>query len=64
MPDRSNNKQVDSTICSLVEQAIALENDYKEMLLQCDEVDLRIKLWRDSINICKIDTKGMPCACT
>jgi hypothetical protein len=60
MPDISDGNRVDYTICSLVADAITLEKNYKEMLLQGDEVDRRIKLWRDVINICMVDSKGMP----
>jgi hypothetical protein len=59
MLDASEDNQYDSPVCSLVRQAIMLEKNYKEMLLQSDEVDLRIKLWRDAIEICKIKSKGM-----
>jgi hypothetical protein len=34
----------DSTVCALVKQAIALETNYKEMLHQCDEVDMRTRV--------------------
>jgi hypothetical protein len=47
-------------VYSLVDQAIVLEKNYKQMLHQEDEVDLRIQLWRNAIKICKINTKGMP----
>jgi hypothetical protein len=41
-----------------MEQAIVLEKNYKEMLHQGDEVDLRIKLWRDATEICKSNSKS------
>jgi hypothetical protein len=37
--------------CDLVERAISLEISYKEMLLQGDEVDQRIELWRAALEI-------------
>jgi hypothetical protein len=49
----SDGNCVYSTICALVKHAIVLEKDYKEMLHQGDEVDLRVQLWRDAIEICK-----------
>jgi hypothetical protein len=64
MPDNYDDNECNLTICSLIRQAITLEENYEEILLQSDEVDLRINLWKYSINICKIDDKGMPCTCT
>jgi hypothetical protein len=45
---------VDTTI-----YAIMLEENYKEMLHQGDEVDLRVQLWRDAIEICKSHSNSM-----
>jgi hypothetical protein len=61
MSDPSDDKLecLDSTVCILVTQAIALERNYEEMLHQGDEVDLRIKLWRDAIEICKGKSESM-----
>jgi hypothetical protein len=59
MFDPSDDNCPDSTGCALVKQAIVLETNYREMLLQGDEVDLRIKLWRDAIEICKIGSKSV-----
>jgi hypothetical protein len=59
MTNLSDDSRVDSTVCVLVKQAIVLEKNYKEMLHQGDEVDLRIKLWRDAIDICKSSSKSM-----
>jgi hypothetical protein len=59
MWDPSDDNCPDSTICALVKQAIVLEKNYKEMLLQGDEVDLRIKLWRDAIEICENNSESM-----
>jgi hypothetical protein len=47
------NAQWNSTICGLVEQAITLEKNYKEMLHQGDEVDERIQLWEKALEICQ-----------
>jgi hypothetical protein len=41
------------TACDLVERAVKLEENYKQMLLQDDEVNLRIQLWRKALEICK-----------
>jgi hypothetical protein len=41
------------TVRSLTEQAVALENSYKERLLQKEEIDQRIQLWRDTLEICE-----------
>jgi hypothetical protein len=60
MTNPSEDNCVDSTVCVLVKQAIVLEKNYKEMLHQGDEVDLRIKLWRDAIDICKSNSNSMP----
>jgi hypothetical protein len=59
MSDPSDEIWTDSTICALVKQAIVLETNYKEMLHQGDEVDLRVKLWRDAIDICKSCSESM-----
>jgi hypothetical protein len=59
MSDPSDDNSVHSTVCALVKQAIVLEKNYKEMLHQGDEVDLRIKLWRNAIGICKSNSKRM-----
>jgi hypothetical protein len=59
MSDPSNKNGIDSTVCVLVKQAIVLEKNYKEMLHQGDEVDLRIKLWRDAIEVCKSNSNSM-----
>jgi hypothetical protein len=48
-----NNDKRDSDICRIVEEAIVLEQSYKELLLQGDEVNQRIRLWRDAIELCK-----------
>jgi hypothetical protein len=63
MLNPSNDNWLDSTVCSLVKQAIALEESYKEMLPQGDEVDYRIKLWGDAIEICKIDSRSTSHTC-
>jgi hypothetical protein len=59
MLDPSDDNCPNSPICVLVKQAILLANNYQEMLLQSDEVDLRIKLWRDAIDICEINSERM-----
>jgi hypothetical protein len=61
MPDLFDDNLLDSAVYSLVKQAIGLETNYKEMLLQGDEVDIRIKLWRKVIDICKTEFKGRSC---
>jgi hypothetical protein len=61
MLDPSNISWPDSTVCSLVKQAILLEKNYKEMLLQGDEVNLRIQLWRGAMEICKAESEGVSC---
>jgi hypothetical protein len=48
-----------STILSLVDQGIALEQNYKGMLLQGDEVDQRIQLWRDAFKTCVANSESM-----
>jgi hypothetical protein len=53
----------DSTVCSLVEQAIVLEQNYKEMLLQGDELDLHIQIWRDALKTCKAESECMSHIC-
>jgi hypothetical protein len=59
MSDPSDDNCVDTTVCALLKQAIVLEKNYKEMLHQGDDVDLRIKLWRDAIEICKSNSQSM-----
>jgi hypothetical protein len=59
MTSPSNDNCVDSTVCALVKQAIVLEKNYKEMLHQGNEVNLRIKLWRGAVEICKSNSKSM-----
>jgi hypothetical protein len=59
MLDPSDSNSLESTIYVLVKQAIVLENNYREMLLQGNEVDLRVNLWRKVIEICKSDSEGM-----
>jgi hypothetical protein len=59
MPDSFDSNWLDSTVCLLVKQAIVLDKNYKEMLIQSDEVDIRIKLWRDAIRICKLEHNSM-----
>jgi hypothetical protein len=63
MYGRSDDNCLDSVVCSIVKQAILLEENYNDMLLQGDEVDLRIQLWRDTIDICKTDPKRTSCIC-
>jgi hypothetical protein len=58
---RSDDPQPKSTACSHVEEAIILKKNYKGMLLQGDEVDHRIQLWRDAIQICKVDRMHSEC---
>jgi hypothetical protein len=58
MRDPSDDNQLNSSIYLLTKQAILFEENYKEMLLQGDEVDLRIQLWKDAIEICKVDTES------
>jgi hypothetical protein len=64
MSDTFEDVQLDPAICSLVRQAIVLAQNYKEMLLQGDEVDLRIRLWRDALEICNVHCKGLSCIYT
>jgi hypothetical protein len=59
MSNPSDDHCVDSTVCALVKHANVLEKNYKEMLHQGDEIDMRIKLWRDAIEICKSNSKSM-----
>jgi hypothetical protein len=59
MLDPSDDNRLHSTICSIAKKAILLERDYKGMLLQGDEVDLRIELWRDAVELSKIASKSM-----
>jgi hypothetical protein len=59
MSDSSNDNCLDYTVYVLAKQAMALEEGYTEMLHQGDEVDLRIRLWRDAVGICKNDYKRM-----
>jgi hypothetical protein len=59
MSDPADVNSLDATIYSLVKEAIVLENYYKDMILQGDEVDRRIQLWRDAVEICKAETEGM-----
>jgi hypothetical protein len=59
MSDPSDDNCPDFTVCVLVKQAIVLEKNYKEMLLQGNEVNLRVKLWTDAIEICKMNSKSM-----
>jgi hypothetical protein len=54
----SDDNHTDMVIRSFGEQAVTLEKNYKEMLLQNDEVDRRIQLWRDVIEICKVESKS------
>jgi hypothetical protein len=63
MMDTPSENGLESTICSIVKQAGILEEDYKEMLLQGNEVDIRIKLWEDAIEICKIESTCMSRPC-
>jgi hypothetical protein len=58
MSDPSDDNYLDSTICVLVKRAILLEKSYQEMLHQGDEVDLRVKLWRDAIDMSKINSES------
>jgi hypothetical protein len=50
-----NNALFSSKILWTIEQATSLEMAYKEMLLQGDEVDQRIQLWREAIEFCNRD---------
>jgi hypothetical protein len=59
MSGPSDDHRVDSTVYALVKRAIVLETNYKEMLHQGEEIDLRIKLWRDAIDICKSSSESM-----
>jgi hypothetical protein len=59
MPDTFDENHPDSTVCLLVKRAIVLADSYEETLLQGDEVDFRIKLWRDAIDTCKVDSQSM-----
>jgi hypothetical protein len=59
MLDLSDDSCLDSTICALVKQAIVLEEHYREMLHQGDEVDLRVQLWRNAIGICRTNSNSM-----
>jgi hypothetical protein len=59
MPGLFNDNGPDYEVCGHVKQAIVLEKNYKEILLQGDEINLRIKLWRDAIDICKSSYKRM-----
>jgi hypothetical protein len=59
MSDGPDGNRLDSTISSLVEDAITLAKNYKAMLFQGDEVDHRIKLWREAIDICNINSNSM-----
>jgi hypothetical protein len=61
MLDTFEDSWLDSTVCSVVEQAIAHEHCYKGMLLQGDDVDIRIELWREGIEICKMDFTSKSC---
>jgi hypothetical protein len=58
VPDPSDSSWLSSALHSLVEQAIMLEKSYKEMLIQGDEVDRRVQLWREAIAICKINSES------
>jgi hypothetical protein len=58
MLDPSDDNRLHSTICSIAKKAIVLEKDYKGMLVQGDEVDLRIELWKDAVELNKIDSKS------
>jgi hypothetical protein len=60
MPDSRDCKQINPT-CSLVEQAIVLAGTYNEMLVQADEVNLRIHLWRESLESCRADSDSTSC---
>jgi hypothetical protein len=61
MLDPSYENWPNSTAHTLVEQAVVLEKNYKEMLVQGDEVELRVSLWRDALEVCKINSKSMSC---
>jgi hypothetical protein len=62
MPSQSmHDTRLVSIIYSLVEQAIILENNYKEMLLQGEEVDQRIRLWKAALEICKNERESKSC---
>jgi hypothetical protein len=54
-----NTAQEDPTLYYLVEQAILLEKNYKEMFLQVDEVDQRIELWRKALTLCETESERM-----
>jgi hypothetical protein len=54
----SDDNRPNSTVCALVKQAMALEKNYKGMLHQGHEVDHRIRLWREALDICNVDFKS------
>jgi hypothetical protein len=55
MSDALEHNGFDSTVLSIVEQAIALEESYKGMLHQEDEVNQRIQLLREALKLCTLD---------
>jgi hypothetical protein len=55
----SSDDNVDLDTRFVARQALVLEMNYKEMIIQGDEVDLRIKLWRDAIEICKRNSNSI-----
>jgi hypothetical protein len=57
--DSSHESPPAPNALSLAEKAIALENSYKELLLQGDEVNQRIQLWQNALEICVAATDGV-----
>jgi hypothetical protein len=52
----TQDTDLESSVSSLIEQAFTLETKYKGMLLQGDEVDERIQIWRKVLDVCKTQT--------
>jgi hypothetical protein len=50
-----------SVACRNVQEAIKLEENYREMLFQGEEVDQRIELWRYAIASCEMDSACRSC---
>jgi hypothetical protein len=54
----SSREQLDTRACRLVQKAITLENGYRGMFLQEDEVAKRVELLKEVLKICRRAVKG------
>jgi hypothetical protein len=59
MASHSLNNAQNPALYYLVKQAVLLEKNYREMFLQADEVDQRIKLWREALTLCETESERM-----